>query len=731
MHHVRRRLPAGARAIHHPASREVTEAVWIVQDTDYHRTPAAEIGGKARGLGTLLSRGAPCPPSFCLTTAALRHAVTAGAPAGDETRRPPALVADLRIPTDLTAAIRAHAESLPAGTDGRRRLAVRSSFVTEDTPSAVSPGIYRSETGVSSAEELESAILRVWASAFTAEAMAYRETNGLPVDELGMAVIIQQAVTPRAGGVAYTIIPGTSDATNVLIEYAEGSPANVVENRVEVMTCLVDKRTRSVPPLPAGPFSPGHALDLVAWATRLERSVDAPLDLEWLIDEGDDLWLLQARPLPYSAGSVSTGPLVGEARATTLRSAKLVPFRLAGRAAITVVPASLILPAAFEAFKRSGGRLTSELVEAMHSVFDRFLPHGPVSMRSAYWSALGSGDLMPVSGPFIDVDSGLAHVTAFWRHIIEHARDDYTAEVALLVCNWTDLRASVIATAPGPTDQPIATVSALYGQLDGLETCAHDVYEIDLDDLTLHRSTIPAKPHAVRAPGQLPEEVPPQLRTVPVLDAEELDAVGRNLSSIRQVFGAARVEQLVLNGCGPVDERVVTWQVSGLSPAEAALRYYTVRPSTQPVPGAVATGVFVTVRRPDDIRALLDRPADQLPYIDFTGAAFRDPAAANAMGLDLKRAGCPVLLKGSLLSHFAALLRDYAVTVYPVLESLDDIPPSTPVAVTPWPEADARRQRRRSAQARSSGRDLAHQPEAEGRVSQLGIVPAAEARPGE
>lgn len=656
---------------------------WIVWDQDYCRIPIAEIGGKAKGLGAILGQSARCPPSFCLTTSALRHCVASSAHAHHRPEDLPEIVSGLAFPSDLVGEISTQVITLPRDEDGRLSLAVRSSFVTEDTPEAISPGIYYSEVGVTSVEDACGAILRVWASAFTPEALAYRQSNGLPLYELGMAVIVQHAPTPVVGGVAYSLLPGTGDVTALLVEFAEGSPVNVVENRVEVTSRVVNKRTRKMAGLPCGSFRADQADELIAWSLKLERAYDSPLDIEWLVDERDTLWLLQARRLPFPEMHASSGRFVADARATTLNSAKLVPFQLAGRAAINTVTASLILPAAFAAFKRSGGEVSPDLDAACRPLFQAYLRLGPVSIRSAYWSALDSGDLMPQSGTLGTVDDCLAYVTGFWRFIIDNGLDDYTAEVALLTCNWTDLRASAIASVPASPDGTEATVAALYGQLDGLESCAHDVYRIELTDLALRQNVVPEKRRAVRMPGSPPEPVPAELWQVPVLDPGEITSVGQNLRTIQGAFGAARVEFLVLNGKGSGDDRVVVWQISPLTPAEAKLQYFRVIPLGDILPSEAIIGELIPVSGPQDIQRLLKQPTGKLAYIDFTHSSFRDQGLANAMALELKRLSCPVLLKGSLLSHFAALLRDYGVTVYPVLESLDDIPAMSSVTVTP------------------------------------------------
>jgi len=672
-------MSAGACTGEAQWSGPVTPANWVVCDADYLRAPVSLVGGKARGLGAILDRKAPCPPSFCVTTTALRECVAALTGGTHVLGDVPEIVRDLDAPARLDEEIRAHLRALPGYTGGPMRLAVRSSFVSEDSRHAMSPGIYLSEIGTCTPEEVTAAVLRVWASGYTPEALEYRRAHGMPLFELGMAVVVQHAPTPVAGGVAYTVLPGTDDATAVFIEYADGSPAGVVDNLVAVRTCVVGKRTRAVPDLGPGLFGQAHASELVRYSLDLERAHDAPLDLEWLVDEQNELWLLQAREVPYPALSTLANRYVDDARRTTLRSPKLTPFRIAATEQVRTVPASLILPAAFIEFRRCGDVATPALLEDCRAACLPYVERGPVSLRSVYWSALHSGDQMPQSGLLTTVDDCVEHIQAFWRFVRDRGLDDYTAEVALLVCNWTDLRASVIATVPA--DSSTATVAALYGQLGGLESCAHDVYEVDLGDYNARRELVPDKPEAVLTPGQPPEPVAAEARTARVLNAAEITAVGRNLAAIRRAQGAARVELLVLNEHDSATEAdlVVTWQVSPLSPAEVALRYYRVKPGT----GGEVSGRVFAVRDLADVRALDDESDGRLVYVDFAHAGSRDPALGVALASALRKSGCPVLLRGSLLSHLAALLRDYGVPVYPVVESLDALAGTSVVMVEP------------------------------------------------
>jgi len=77
----------------------------------------------------------------------------------------------------------------------------------------------------------------------------------------------------------------------------------------------------------------------------------------------------------------------------------------------------------------------------------------------------------------------------------------------------------------------------------------------------------------------------------------------------------------------------------------------------------------------------LDASGDAIVAIDFERFELRDPALAATLAATLRDLGRPVVLKGSLLSHFAALLREYGVAVHPV-NDLPAMAPGTPVDVT-------------------------------------------------
>ena len=199
--------------------------------------PVAEIGGKARHLAELVAAGLAVPPALVL-------------PVGAELDR------------DARAAIATLGEP----------LAVRSSSPLEDRADHAAPGLFLSRIAVG-AGELEAAIAEVRAAATGELARIYAEATGRPPDD-AMAVIVQRYIEPRLAGVAYSRAPG----------------------RPGVL--LIEPRDHPVVEISRGSEVPSRWKALVASIRAAERAIDAPagLDVEW-VEDGERLWLVQARPL--------------------------------------------------------------------------------------------------------------------------------------------------------------------------------------------------------------------------------------------------------------------------------------------------------------------------------------------------------------------------------------------------------------------------------------------------
>lgn len=223
------------------------------------------VGGKAAGLGELLSAGETVPAGFCLTTRAHREGA---------------------VPTgELLAAYR----DLGGGP-----VAVRSSATTEDLPDASFAGQQDTFLDVTGPDALVDAVTACWASLHTPRAVAYRRANGIDEDSAAMAVIVQRMVDARTAGVLFTANPVTGCRTETVIDAAPGPGTTVVDGSADVDHHVLGP---DPPRTAAGCLDTAQLARLHTTGRRVQQHFGAPQDIEWAFDHDGRLWLLQSRPI--------------------------------------------------------------------------------------------------------------------------------------------------------------------------------------------------------------------------------------------------------------------------------------------------------------------------------------------------------------------------------------------------------------------------------------------------
>jgi len=121
---------------------------------------------------------------------------------------------DAPLPNHLTAALEALVE-MESGP-----LAIRSSSLLEDSQSIPFAGVYNTYMLPSIAEKSEhlrlisNAVKLVWASTFSHDAMAYRNTLGVGSEEEKMAVVIQRVAASRHESYWFPRLAGTAQSLN-------------------------------------------------------------------------------------------------------------------------------------------------------------------------------------------------------------------------------------------------------------------------------------------------------------------------------------------------------------------------------------------------------------------------------------------------------------------------------------------------------------------------------------
>ncbi len=298
-------------------------------------------GGKGASLGEMTQIGLPVPAGFCLTTTAytafvaanglqeqiINHARQDGQ--GEQSIRELFTHAVMPKPIldELTTAY---------GQLEKTAVAVRSSATAEDLPEASFAGQQDTYLNIQGIDAVKTAVQNCWASLWTDRAVTYRERENIPLDEVSMAVVVQELIAADSAGVLFTANPVNGARDEIVINAAWGLGEAVVSGLVTPDTITVDKtdgqtkneqiadkkvmtvRTaagsaeqavpeekRRVPVLNSEQIS-----QLAALARAVENHAKRPMDLEWSFADGR-LHLLQARPITALPEQMETLDLMG------------------------------------------------------------------------------------------------------------------------------------------------------------------------------------------------------------------------------------------------------------------------------------------------------------------------------------------------------------------------------------------------------------------------------------
>ncbi len=277
----------------------------------------ATAGGKGASLARLSRAGLPVPGGFVITTDAYRAFV---ADFRDELRQADAGgKADLFAARDLPAGLAAEIRSAYEAMGDDVPVAVRSSATAEDLPDLSFAGQQDTYLNIRGPALLD-AVRRCWASLWNPRAIAYRDQNGVPHDDVALAVVVQALVDADAAGVMFTANPVTGDRGETVINASWGLGEAVVGGQVTPDTIVVsegritetrtgDKAVMTVRtaggtherPTPeelrrAPVLTEPQALELAALGARVEELYGVPMDVEWA-RSGATFAIVQARPI--------------------------------------------------------------------------------------------------------------------------------------------------------------------------------------------------------------------------------------------------------------------------------------------------------------------------------------------------------------------------------------------------------------------------------------------------
>jgi len=261
----------------------------------------ALVGGKAANLSRLARLYHRVPDGFCI----------------------PATLMDEAHPLDLRNEIIASISDLM----NCHRLpdfiaAVRSSAVDEDGATASFAGQHETYLNIVGADSIIQAVTRCWESARSERALEYRRQQGLSVDRLQLAVLVQQLVASDVSAVVFSANPITGSRDEIMINASWGLGESIVGGTVTPDTFVVRKsdlaitsrtiadKQRMTVSVPDGTrevevprflrkeasLNDEQVVEMAKLAQTSEGTMEHPVDIECAY-AGGELYLLQCRPI--------------------------------------------------------------------------------------------------------------------------------------------------------------------------------------------------------------------------------------------------------------------------------------------------------------------------------------------------------------------------------------------------------------------------------------------------
>lgn len=267
----------------------------LVLDFADERCREVELsGGKGASLASMTQNGLPVPPGFVVTSQAFADAVDdeklLGCLKAQDLDGARTVVTRTEPPREL---IEAAYERLPQGVS----VAVRSSACAEDSADASYAGQQETYLFVETFDEVLDKIVECWLSFFSERALFYRQHKG-DLNDIQMAVVVQQMVDAEKAGVMFTVDPVNHRKDRVVVEAARGVGEHVVSGEVTPDYYTLDrkgivKRSRVVN---EQVLTAEELADLVKMGLHLADLNGCPQDIEWAYDS-TGLYMLQSRPV--------------------------------------------------------------------------------------------------------------------------------------------------------------------------------------------------------------------------------------------------------------------------------------------------------------------------------------------------------------------------------------------------------------------------------------------------
>ena len=324
----------------------VSKEPLILNLNNISKKDSDKVGGKATNLGELIKNGFTIPKGFVLTTQGyslflkqnnLNELIQKSLAkinfsrydtienASKEIRDG---IKNSKLPLEIIEEIKDNYDQLLS-----TNVAVRSSATAEDIASASFAGQYDTFLNLTAISQVIENVKNCYASAWTSRAIAYKNECNIPQSDVKLAVIIQEMVPAKCAGILFTRNPLTTDKNEIIIESNYGLGESVASGQCSPDQFLVQKSAhrgseefkildkqigkKNVAIIPKSleieggtvlielseqessraSLSDYQILQLSQIGTQIEKAFNYPQDIEWAIDQNDNIIILQTRPI--------------------------------------------------------------------------------------------------------------------------------------------------------------------------------------------------------------------------------------------------------------------------------------------------------------------------------------------------------------------------------------------------------------------------------------------------
>ncbi|MCX7988369.1 MAG: PEP-utilizing enzyme [Thermodesulfovibrio sp.] len=231
------------------------------------------------------------------------------------------MIINSEVPEEMVKKIQSAYDDLCKKIQKNCNVSVRSSAIHEDSHFSFA-GQYSSFLNVTR-DSIIQKYKEVVASLFNPSAIFYYKTKGFSEKEMVMSAGVLTMVNARAGGVMYSQDPNDPESKNIIINSVKGLGKLVVDGTVKPDVFIVDKNNLSIIEKRKGQqskmlicssregieeitignedmelsLSEEQIIKLATMATKIEQHFGRPQDIEWAIDEENNIYILQTRPL--------------------------------------------------------------------------------------------------------------------------------------------------------------------------------------------------------------------------------------------------------------------------------------------------------------------------------------------------------------------------------------------------------------------------------------------------